>query len=387
MSTLKTRIPLYVVGIDVGGTNTDAVLLQFEEGSAPSNATFVSTLLSSDKERVRLAGERSASLLASVKVPTTACFTGGIHNALVVLLRSLRLHCCREKSQETDGAESVDAKEAEVGDERNDLAVMIGTTVFLNALLQAGASDSDAHTSSGQPEWRHESHESGNQLGRVVCVRLCGPLTRGLPPFTEFPTGLAAAMNGPVYFVDGGFEFDRQTVKSLDELALRAIGEDLVLQSKSMSGSERPNALVNVAITGVFSPLYCEQEVRAAEIIGEVLRAAGVEHSITLSHRIGNLSFLERENATILNAALRPLARRTIRDLRQTLEELGLVNALLHVYLTQNDGTVFSLEEALEYPILTLNSGPSTQFAGLPHFQSTEFEMHWWRTSAAPLLT
>ena len=50
----KTRIPLYLVGIDVGGTNTDAVLLKFVKESALSNGAFASTLLSSDSDRTRL---------------------------------------------------------------------------------------------------------------------------------------------------------------------------------------------------------------------------------------------------------------------------------------------------------------------------------------------
>lgn len=355
-SMTTSALPLFVVGIDVGGTNTDAVLLEFGSSTqrahlcdprapAPSSAS-TSKPSPGAGGQVRLAGGRSARLVASVKVPTTACFTGGIHHAIVELLG-----CLREKKS---GSGHTDEEAA--GDERNVVAVMIGTTVFLNALLQAG----DENAPSKQ------TGSSGRQLslGRVACVRLCGPLTRGLPPFSEFPNGLAAAVKGPVYFVDGGFEFDQQIVKPLDERQLRAIGEQLV--ELSNSGAEDPNRglEVNVAITGVFSPLYCEQEVRAAEVIGEVLRGAGVEHSITLSHRIGNLSFLERENATILNAALRPLARRTIRDLRRALHELGLVNALQHVYLTQNDGTVFSLEEAVEYPILTLNSGPVNSVRG-----------------------
>ena len=50
-----------MVGIDVGGTNTDAVLLQFEEESTFSNATTSSTVLSSDSDRLRwLEDERVA---------------------------------------------------------------------------------------------------------------------------------------------------------------------------------------------------------------------------------------------------------------------------------------------------------------------------------------
>ena len=67
---------------------------------------------------------------------------------------------------------------------------------------------------------------------------------------------------------------------------------------------------------------------------------------------------LERENPTIPNAALRPLALRTIGWCRATLEDFGLVKSLAHVYLTPNDGTVCSLEEVFEYPINHTDTNP-----------------------------
>ena len=55
------------------------------------------------------------------------------------------------------------------------------------------------------------------------------------------------------------------------------------------------------------------------------------------SLQIGLLGLLERENAAILNEALRPLAQQTIRAFRKALDDLGLKCAF---YLTQNDGTL-----------------------------------------------
>lgn len=56
---------------------------------------------------------------------------------------------------------------------------MIGTSVLLNELLQAGDSDSDTYSKRGA--------ESS----------VIGSLTL-LPQFTEYQTGLAAAVNGPL---------------------------------------------------------------------------------------------------------------------------------------------------------------------------------------------
>lgn len=83
----------------------------------------------------------------------------------------------------------------------------------------------------------------------------------------------------------------------------------------------------------------------------------GISHSIsvTCSHRIGGIGFLERENASILNAALQPLAARTMQSLLISLDSLGLANA--QSFLTRNDGTLTPFAAAAQYPIFTFSSG------------------------------
>ena len=60
-----------------------------------------------------------------------------------------------------------------------------------------------------------------------------------------------------------------------------------------------------VAITSVFAPVSPRHELLAAEI---VKRELGEIH-VSLSHEIGSIGLLERENATILNGALAGVAR------------------------------------------------------------------------------
>ncbi len=64
---------------------------------------------------------------------------------------------------------------------------------------------------------------------------------------------------------------------------------------------------------------------------------------VTLSHEVGGLSLLERENAAALNAALRPMAARTLPGMRAALAEAKLGARL---FLTANDGTLMSVETA-----------------------------------------
>jgi N-methylhydantoinase A/oxoprolinase/acetone carboxylase beta subunit len=83
---------------------------------------------------------------------------------------------------------------------------------------------------------------------------------------------------------------------------------------------------------------------------------------ISLSNEIGSLGLLERENATILNAALADVAKSITNAFRKGLEEEGISNASL--YLCQNDGTLMSIEYTRKYPILTVACGPTNSIRG-----------------------
>src|SRR3546814_18562776 len=91
-------------------------------------------------------------------------------------------------------------------------------------------------------------------------------------------------------------------------------------------------------------------------------RAAAViaaEHPgaiVSLSHSLGRLGLIERENGTILNAALSSLAAHVIDSFGQALAGLGLSAPL---YLSQNDGTLISAAEAARPPVLTLGRSDS----------------------------
>lgn len=89
----------------------------------------------------------------------------------------------------------------------------------------------------------------------------------------------------------------------------------------------------NIAVVGVFSPASKEQEVQVAEII----RSVHPGMSMTLSHEVGLIGLLERENATVLNESLKPLCKRTVGAFCSALRNLGLKCPF---YLTQNDGTI-----------------------------------------------
>jgi N-methylhydantoinase A/oxoprolinase/acetone carboxylase beta subunit len=83
--------------------------------------------------------------------------------------------------------------------------------------------------------------------------------------------------------------------------------------------------------------------------------------AVTLSHELGRIGLLERENAALLNAALVGLARRTTRAFTEALRASGLTAP---VYLTQNDGTVMLATTAERFPVYSFASGPTNSMRG-----------------------
>lgn len=70
---------------------------------------------------------------------------------------------------------------------------------------------------------------------------------------------------------------------------------------------------------------------------------------------------LERENATILNAALLAYAAKTVAGFQSSTHALQLTCPL---FLTSNDGTLMTCAQAEKYPIKTFSSGPTNSMRG-----------------------
>jgi N-methylhydantoinase A/oxoprolinase/acetone carboxylase beta subunit len=237
-------------------------------------------------------------VVRAVKTPTTADVTGGITTALRDLLA---------------GTAAADPAPH---------AVMIGTTHFTNAVVQR------------------------RDLTRVAAIRIGLPASASLPPFVDWPGDLAALVRGEVFMIEGGHEYDGRPIVPLDERAVRAAARSL-----------RAAGLTSVAIASVFSPLNAGGEERAAAIVREECP----DVAVTLSHHLGRIGLLERENAALLNAALVDLARRTTRAFTTALQASGLTAPL---YLTQNDGTVMLAASAQAFPVYSFASGPTNSMRG-----------------------
>ncbi|XP_078672684.1 uncharacterized protein LOC144911973 isoform X2 [Branchiostoma floridae x Branchiostoma belcheri] len=270
---------LYSIGVDVGGTNTDAVVLQGDQ------------------------------VVCWSKQVTTRDVTTGVARAVREVLVQL-------KDKNWQGTIS---------------RVNIGTTHFVNALVQR------------------------RDLVPVSVVRLCGTASRALPPFCDFPLDLKKVVCGSYHLVNGGLQFDGQEISSLDEEELRTC-----IRTIWEEGGR------NVVIAGVFSPVAPQKQ---EEKVAELFRAEFPEVSLTLSHKVGQIGLLERENAAILNECLKPLCHRTVEAFRQALNALGLTCPF---YLTQNDGTLISAEQTLGFPVRTFASGPTNSMRGAAFLSGVE---------------
>jgi N-methylhydantoinase A/oxoprolinase/acetone carboxylase beta subunit len=275
-----TSQAFYRIGVDVGGTNTDAVVLD-----------------------VRSPQSSNRGVIAFHKTPTTSPnVTDGIEAAVKSVL---------DQSQIPPDQIA---------------CLTIGTTHFINAIVEHDA----------------------RRLAPVAIIRLSKSFTREVPPFSDFPAALTKIMNGYYGYIDGGLHVDGSQEAPIVE-------EQVVKQCAII----REKGLDAVVISGVFSPIddHFRQEQRVREIVERELPGADV----VCSSDVSQIGFLERENASILNASILKFARRTIRGFRAAMKRLNLTCAL---YLTQNDGTLIDAPAAARLPIRTFSSGPTNSMRG-----------------------
>lgn len=260
---------MYKLGIDVGGTNTDAVLI-----------------------------DQDLKIIAGCKVPTSKDIYSGILKAIDTVL-----------------------EESKIDKEQIHQAIL-GTTQCTNAIV----------------ERKH--------LAKVGIIRIGAPAAIGIPPMVDWPEDIQAVAY-KVANIGGGFEYDGKELASFDTATLLEF-------LHSVKGK-----VDAIAISCVFSSIRSDHELEAAKLCKEIL---GEDMHISISSEIGSMGLIERENATILNASLCHVVKQFTDGFVKSLAEKGIHNA--SVYLSQNDGTVMTMEYAKKYPILTIACGPTNSIRG-----------------------
>lgn len=128
-------------------------------------------------------------------------------------------------------------------------------------------------------------------------------------------------------------------------------------QLKEQAAIIKSKSITTIVIIGIYSPSNPAQENQARDIISAEL-GSGVD--ISCSYAIGRLGFLERENASIINASLRRFARHVIAGFSYAIQKLGSCK----LYITLNDGTLSKASTAAQYPVRCFRSGPTNSARG-----------------------
>jgi len=258
------------LGIDVGGTNTDAVILD-------------------EHERV----------LAKAKRPTSEDISTGIREAVDAVLQASKI---------------------EVGRIAH---AMLGTTHSTNAIVERKG------------------------LSRVGVIRMSAPSGLAIPAYLDWPQDIIPHLGRSFHVLKGGYEYNGALLNTPDEEEIRAALESL-----------KKDRIESLAVSCVFSPVNSEQE---QMVRSKALELFGANFPVSLSSEIGSVGLLERENATILNAAISRIAGSAYRSFQDVLRGHGIEADL---FITQNDGTLMAVDYARKYPVLTIASGPTNSLRG-----------------------
>jgi N-methylhydantoinase A/oxoprolinase/acetone carboxylase beta subunit len=260
----------YKIGIDIGGTNTDIVLVDCS----------------------------SSEIAAHAKTNTTPQVHHGIGNALKMIIEETKI-----SNDDIQG-------------------IFLGTTQIANAIHQR------------------------NDLYKVGVIRIAGNNPQSVPSCYAWPEDMKKILVDTVT-IDGGFECDGSPITPIYTAQIRAAISTLLKKK-----------IESLAVIGVFASINPRQELLVREIANEMTKG---ELPVSLSHQIGGTGFIERENSTILNAALKRVMVEGFKNLTSTCTELGLACPL---WITQNNGSIMDLTQASEYPILTVSAGPTNSFIG-----------------------
>ena len=256
------------VGVDVGGTNTDAVVMSAE------------------------------TVVAGAKSPTTTDILSGVENSILSALT--------QANKKPDDIE----------------ALIIGTTHFVNAIVQR------------------------KNLAKTGLIRLSLPSGGSVLPFADWPIELIESMNGKYKLVKGGYEMDGSEISKIDEKEiLNALNE---LQNLGCN---------EIAISSVFATVRGDMEQEAYDII----KKHSPSTNVSLSKDIGGMGLLERENAALINATLKPLAKEVVDSFEKLRRKL---NFKCSMFFTKNDGTLIQSSEVIELPVLTFACGPTNSMRG-----------------------
>ena len=279
----------YLVGIDIGGTFTDCVVL-----------------------------DRKGGIVATKASSTPGNFAEGMLAAMRLASERLDLtfeQFCRDISVLTHG-----------------------TTVGTNALIQRKAAKVGLITTRGHEDAIHIMRGSR------------GVTSRDISKVVHFPESQKPVPIVPKRLIEGVSErvdCFGAVVVPLNEIEAEAAIRRLVGQ-----GAEA------IGVCFLWSFKYPRHEQRVKRMIRDIAPGVFVSCSTDIAPKWGEY---ERVTATALNAYIGPVMAKYLDNLDRRLRASGYVQPL---QITQCGGGSISVDNAMESPLLTLNSGPVSGVTG-----------------------
>jgi N-methylhydantoinase A len=279
----------YLVGVDIGGTFTDCVVL-----------------------------DQSGGITATKAPSTPHNFAEGMINALGVAAERLEIplreFCAR-------------------------IAVLThGTTVGTNALIQRKGAKVGLITTKGHEDVIHIMRGSR------------GVTSRDLTKVVHFPESQKPVPIVPKRLIEGVSErvdcFGDVVVPLNESEAVAAIRRLVALEVDA------------IAVCFLWSFKYPEHERRIKRLIHDIAPKIFVTCSVDLAPKWGEY---ERTTAVALNAYIGPVMARYLANLDDRLKQLGYRQPL---QIAQCGGGSISVDQAMEAPLLTLDSGPVSGVTG-----------------------
>ncbi|MFS0783773.1 hydantoinase/oxoprolinase N-terminal domain-containing protein [Bacillus sp. 1P06AnD] len=203
--------------------------------------------------------------------------------------------------------------------------IFISTTHLLNALIQQ------------------------RNLAKTALIRI-GTAGSDVDPRWRWPEALREYIR-TVLFLESGNSYNQASLN------------DLTYDLSDLYSFMEKEEIEAVCIVGAFSPLYEQEEVRVKNQISAQFPGT----PITMSHQIGSIGLMERENAALLNAFMSKETGRVLHHLADALSGLAID---CPYWLVQNDGSLLTMKEAIEFPILSFASGISNSLKGVASLTS-----------------
>ena len=270
----------YRLGVDVGGTFTDLLLLDQESGSFFRH-----------------------------KTPSTP------HDSSVGILTGVEAICAQAAITPADIE-----------------FFLHGTTVATNAVLEGKGARVGLVTTQGY-----------RQIMQIARSFVPG----GLAGWIVWPKPVPLAALEDTVEIQGRMDAQGKEITPIDEADIRTQLEVL----KAQGVEALTISLINAYLNGA-------HEQRVAELAAEILP----DVPMSLSHLVlPEMQEYERTLTTVANAAVRPVMRNYVRNLRNKLRGSGMAGSLS---LLRSDGGLMSSEKAEEHPVALLMSGPAGGVTG-----------------------